>query len=122
MFKLTSDKVIRKIDRLLVDLSAIDKRIKDHEATAELAAQLKISQSGDDWAIREWRAAHDEVEANLRDASFAIRYGKEDFNEINKILPSVKESIKHFDRVLTESERLEAAGRITAHARFGNRP
>ncbi|MGI8943170.1 MAG: hypothetical protein ACR2FJ_02855 [Qipengyuania sp.] len=121
MFQLTKEKVIKKIDRLMEELATIEKRIKDHEENAELAVKLGIARPSDDYAIREWRAAHDETEANLRDAKTSLQYGKEDFREINRVLPMVKQSFNDFRRVLDDTDRLEAAGRAAAQARFGKR-
>src|SRR3954469_136652 len=119
MFGLNNEKVIRKIDKLLDELAIIDRRVKEHEETADFAVRAGISQSDDNVAVREWRVAIDEMLEILMERKTALQLRREDFREVDLHLPMVRQAIIHFRKILDETDQLAAAGRAAARKRFG---
>jgi hypothetical protein len=121
IFRLTPEKVVIRINRLIDELGEYDLRIKEYEEQARLTARLGLSQLGDDFQLIEWRETWDQIYGSLSDARNGIQKGQVNHREINRMLPSVQVALANFRRVLNETDRLRDAGRAAAQQMFGNK-
>ena len=119
MFGVTAEKVAKKIDALVEELSVIGERISEHEKQFQTAKKLGIARDGDDDHIQLWRRVQTQLITNLPAAKAAVLSGREDFRQINRILPMTKKQIREVAADISAADRAAETGRRMARERFG---
>jgi hypothetical protein len=114
MFFPTKAKVQRELDLLLTRLEQIDKRLQRYEAQQRIVGSI----FGPALELDEMRAAREDIYLTIIEAHAGVRFGTVSFREVAPQLKPVSAAIRHFEKVLDQTDAASAAGQAAFKTRY----